>query len=211
MKNRKNRKAFTLIELLVVIAIIAVLSVVVILSLNPAELLRQSRDSNRVSDMATLKSAISLYLADVSSPSLTGTNGNCYTTLPNTSAMWTPASSTGNITSVANCQQWMVQATAVANATTSRAIDSTGWIPVNFNSISSGAPLGSLPVDGVNVSGTSATAPGYFYSYEATGTVFKLATFTESKKYSKTGSNDVESTDGGVNPYAYEQGTSLGL
>ena len=42
MKNRKNRKAFTLIELLVVIAIIAVLSVVVILSLNPAELLRQA-------------------------------------------------------------------------------------------------------------------------------------------------------------------------
>ena len=38
MKN-KNRKGFTLIELLIVIAIIAVLSVVVILSLNPAELL----------------------------------------------------------------------------------------------------------------------------------------------------------------------------
>ncbi len=64
-KNLKNQKGFTLIELLVVIAIIAILAVVVILTLNPAELLRQSRDSNRVSDFATLKSAIGLYSEDV--------------------------------------------------------------------------------------------------------------------------------------------------
>ncbi len=56
-------QAFTLIELLVVIAIIAILSVVVVLSLNPAEMLRQSRDSNRVSDMDTLSHAISLIRA----------------------------------------------------------------------------------------------------------------------------------------------------
>ena len=37
--------AFTLIELLLVVAIIAVLAGVVILALNPAELLRQSRDA----------------------------------------------------------------------------------------------------------------------------------------------------------------------
>src|SRR3989338_2108717 len=51
----KNSKGFTLIELLVVIAIIAVLAVAVILTLNPAELLKQARDSTRVSDMSTLK------------------------------------------------------------------------------------------------------------------------------------------------------------
>jgi len=44
-----KRSAFTLIELLIVIAIIAILSIVVILVLNPAQLLKQSRDSNRVS------------------------------------------------------------------------------------------------------------------------------------------------------------------
>ena len=38
-----------MIELLVVIAIIAIVSVVVLLVLNPAQLLMQSRDSNRVS------------------------------------------------------------------------------------------------------------------------------------------------------------------
>src|SRR5208337_1332087 len=76
MKN-KRRKGFTLIELLVVIAIIAILAVVVILTLNPAELLRQSRDSNRVSDFATLKSALGLYGADVSTTAL-GTYGTLY-------------------------------------------------------------------------------------------------------------------------------------
>jgi len=59
-----DRRGFTLIELLVVIAIIAILAVVVVLTLNPAELLRQSRDANRVSDMATLTSALNLYLTD---------------------------------------------------------------------------------------------------------------------------------------------------
>ncbi len=58
------RRGFTLIELLVVIAIIAILAVVVVLTLNPAQLLAQSRDANRVSDLATLQSAISLYTVD---------------------------------------------------------------------------------------------------------------------------------------------------
>src|ERR1700679_2456531 len=75
--NKKTKKGFTLIELLVVIAIIAILSVVVILTLNPAELLRQSRDSNRISDLSVTKSAISFYLASVSTPSI-GTSTVCY-------------------------------------------------------------------------------------------------------------------------------------
>ncbi len=54
--NHKERKekAFTLIELLVVIAILAVLAVAVTLILNPAELIRQGRDSIRLSDLATI-------------------------------------------------------------------------------------------------------------------------------------------------------------
>jgi prepilin-type N-terminal cleavage/methylation domain-containing protein len=57
---------FTLIELLVVIAIIAILAVVVILTLNPVELLRQSRDANRLSDMSTLSDALNVYSVDQS-------------------------------------------------------------------------------------------------------------------------------------------------
>ena len=71
-------KGFTLIELLIVIGIIAVLAVVVLLTLNPAELLRQARDSNRVSDLASLNSALSYYLADVSGATYANLVGSCY-------------------------------------------------------------------------------------------------------------------------------------
>src|SRR6056297_1976317 len=52
--NLDNNQAFTLIELLVVIAILSVLAVAVTLILNPAELMRQARDSTRLSDLATI-------------------------------------------------------------------------------------------------------------------------------------------------------------
>jgi prepilin-type N-terminal cleavage/methylation domain-containing protein len=58
------RRGFTLIELLVVIAILAVLAVVVVLTLNPAGLLQEARDSSRVSDMATLNTGMGLFQAD---------------------------------------------------------------------------------------------------------------------------------------------------
>ncbi len=53
VSRRNTISAFTLVELLVVIAIIAILAVEVTLTLNPAQLLAQSRDATRISDMAT--------------------------------------------------------------------------------------------------------------------------------------------------------------
>jgi prepilin-type N-terminal cleavage/methylation domain-containing protein len=224
MKNLKKRKAFTLIELLVVIAIIAVLSVVVILSLNPAELLRQSRDSNRISDMATLKSAISLYLADQSSPYI-GTSTVCDVSVASfnlTSTIYVPNGSGSWVNPTSSpCGYWMVsngsgQASVyTVSAANARNINGTGWIPINFTAISSGAPIGSLPIDPVNATGTgnARLTSAFFYSYtpNTASTSFKLAAFTESAKYSTGGSNDIESGDGGINTYAYEQGTQLSL
>ena len=86
IKQNKAVKGFTLIELLIVIAIVAILSVVVILTLNPAELLKQTRDSNRISDLSTLKSALSLYLADVTTPILAGDYTRCYYSVTSTPA-----------------------------------------------------------------------------------------------------------------------------
>ena len=75
--KKRTRKGFTLIELLIVIAIITILAVVVVLTLNPVELLRKSRDSNRISDLSIAVAAINLYLTDVSSTYI-GSSTVCY-------------------------------------------------------------------------------------------------------------------------------------
>jgi prepilin-type N-terminal cleavage/methylation domain-containing protein len=182
-----KQKGFTLIELLVVIAIVAVLAVVVILTLNPAELIRQARDSNRISDMATLKSAIALYLADNSTTTWpSGTN--CYTTFT-TSA----------------CTFGYTAGTVVPSASVK--VDGTGWLPINFNVISSGAPIGSLPTDPLNNA-------NYLYAFQATSTnnSFKLvASGMESSKYGVGGTSNVPGNDGGTKPSVYEVGTLLTL
>jgi prepilin-type N-terminal cleavage/methylation domain-containing protein len=207
LKNKKNAKGFTLIELLVVIAIIAILAVVVVLTLNPAELLRQSRDSNRISDFATLKSAISLYSEDVSTSSATSLGaantiyGSATTTPTDASFISTLCSST-----VGSSGGWgFAAADTIATGTTSRLVNGTGWLGnINFSLISSGAPIGALPVDPVNVSPNI-----YTFAASTTAGTWKLASKMESIKYSQGGSNDVESGDGGTSLCTYEQGTGL--
>lgn len=57
-------KGFTLIELLVVIAILSILATLVVLAINPAEAQRKSRDTTRLSDLATMRKAIDLAIAE---------------------------------------------------------------------------------------------------------------------------------------------------
>ncbi|MFH1246608.1 MAG: type II secretion system protein [Candidatus Liptonbacteria bacterium] len=188
-----KQKGFTLIELLVVIAIVAVLSVVVILTLNPAELLKQARDSSRISDAATLKSAISLYMADYNLPSI-GSSTKCYMSSATTSVT---GSCGGRFTASYNT-------TAGSN---SRAVDGSGWLPVDFTKISSGAPIGNLPVDPVN------DMAQYYYAYAASTTslTFEITAKMESSRYNFGGSGDVTQYDGGRSTSTYEVGTVPGL
>ena len=216
MKNNKKQKGFTLIELLVVIAIIAILAVVVILTLNPAELLRQARDSNRVSDFATLKSALSLYATDVTtattmygynSAGTVGIGGIFTLYTGNSGGLLIASSAISQFTTTSTLNQWgFLGGETGANiaSTTSRVITGAGWIPVNLAAISSGAPIAVLPVDPVNNG-------QLMYVYAASTTVFKLASKMESLKYGNSGSNDVVSNDGGNSTTTYEQGTNLSL
>ncbi len=204
MKN-KTQKGFTLIELLVVIAIIAILAVVVVLTLNPAQLLAQARDSNRISDFATLKSALTLYATDVSST--TPMNGASGTTFGNGAfALYTANIATSSVTSTystTTATSWgFVGGETSVVSTTARTVNGQGWIPVNFSAISSGAPFSVLPVDPLNTGSN-------MYIYAASSTYFKLGTKMESSKYQLNGSNDVVSTDGGNSSTTYEQGNNL--
>ncbi len=195
----KKQKGFTLIELLVVIAIIAILAVVVVLTLNPAELLRQARDSNRISDFATLKSALALYEEDVvTTTPMYGTVGYNLST-----ANMGASTSIDYYNATGSPPGWgFVGGEGDLVPSSSRAVDGTGWIPINLDAITSGAPISSWPVDPVN-SGVN------MYIYAASSTVFKLATQIESTKYMHGGPGDVETGDGGTSVYSYQQGTNL--
>jgi len=83
----KREKGFTLVELLVVIAIIGVLAGVVLVAINPAQLLAKARDSQRLQDMDTVNKAMGLALADSEITLIaTGTCATC-TSLSGTQAV----------------------------------------------------------------------------------------------------------------------------
>lgn len=69
---------FTLVELIIVIAIIGVLAGAVLVVLNPAQLLQEGRDAQRLEDMDALNKAVTLALAD-GEIVLTDTSGVCAT------------------------------------------------------------------------------------------------------------------------------------
>jgi len=152
------KKGFTLIELLIVIGIMAILATVVVLVLNPAQLLAQARDSQRMSDLTSVKSAIALYLATADSPAVGATSKGTVST-----ACWFGTTCT----------------TTCSGISTSTAVDSTGWVNVDLTGTAGGSPLSALPLD------PSQTAT-YQYTYigDATNLTFELNANLESTKYS---------------------------
>ncbi|MFA5099037.1 MAG: type II secretion system protein [Candidatus Paceibacterota bacterium] len=152
------KKGFTLIELVIVIAILAILAAVVVLTLNPAQLMAQARDSQRISDLGSVKSAIALYLATAASPAITA-------------GPYAMASTT--------CEGFSAAACTLRASTT---VDGTGWVAINFNNTTGGSPLSALPADPTN----SATYQ-YAYKGDATNLVYKITGKLESQKYAVAG------------------------
>lgn len=69
---------FTLIELLIVVTIIGVLAVLIIFAFNPNEIVKKTRDTNRISELNSVRKAIDIKISsDRSSPTVfTGTSGS---------------------------------------------------------------------------------------------------------------------------------------
>ncbi|MDI6717887.1 MAG: type II secretion system protein [Patescibacteria group bacterium] len=186
MKKNGLAKGFTLLELLIVIAILAVLSTILVLVLNPAEYLRQARDSQRLSDLKAVSQALNIYFANVSPINL----GAC-TTIYCTAGATVPGGS------------------AACTANNNTAVNATSsWVTVKLTDIPSGSPLAKYPLDPVNDA-------IYHYAYfcSSTSTIYELNANMESQKYTTGGGGDVESNteDGGSNNNAYETGNAPGL
>lgn len=177
------RSSFTLIEFLIVIAIVAVLSVVVILTLNPAQLLKQARDSTRLSDLAIINKALNIYQVDQVSGNL-GSSSVVYVSIPDPAATTTAGTNCQGVSGLTTSSlpsgwSWHCPASSTARNT-----DGTGWIPVNFSSISAGSPLSNIPIDPVNT-----TSSGYYYAYtvgSSSASVWLLSALPESTKYRST-------------------------
>jgi prepilin-type N-terminal cleavage/methylation domain-containing protein len=165
---------FTLIELLIVVAIVAILATVVVLTINPAELLKEARDANRLSDVATLSSAINLYIEDQ------GMGRMFNLGIPSTEYL-SVSDVMATTTAGDQCQSLGLGSGSTYHCAAPdvfRNVNGTGWIPVDFTAISAGTPLGSLPVDPANQ-----TSTGLDYSYATDGSTFEVAAYPESKKY----------------------------
>lgn len=157
---------FTLIELLVVIAILGAIAVAVVLVINPAELLKQARDSTRLWDLATINRILGLLQAD-QVDAFMGTSSIVYVSLPDTT------STCANLSLPTLPSGWTYNC---APTSTLQRVDGTGWIPVNFTAFSAGSPLSRLPVDPVNT-----TSTGNYYTY-VTGGSWELTAIPESQK-----------------------------
>src|SRR4051812_47242950 len=156
MPSARKRSAFTLIEFLVVIAIVAVLSVVLVVVLNPTELLNQAKDSNRIANLDQLHSALRVYTYEAPS-GFAGTSSIVYTSLLDPSTTSTLGSDCSSLGLLALPGGWTYHCAA---SSTYRKADGTGWVPVNFNSVPEVSTVESLPIDPVNSSSTR-----YYYTY----------------------------------------------
>ena len=200
MKKNQNG-GFTLIELIITVAIIAILVATLAVALNPAEQLARSRDSKRVADLDSMKTALNLYLATATttvnlSGDTAGNEGNKCVGGAGTITKW--VNTTG---AVATTSPYVA-----LSATTTQTVGTAGWIPARLDLTPGGSPITSLPLDPTNGTGNS-TSFFYAYACRKSPITYELTARLEST-YFKSDLNLI-GTDGGNSTSTYEVGTDL--
>ena len=146
MQQNNSLRSFTLIELLIVIGILAVLATVAVLILNPQELVKQARDTQRMADLATLNKALAVYQSSgqISLGSATTVYVSIPSNMSNCSDLGLPSLPSG-------------YTYACVSSSTLQKVDGTGWIPVNLSAISALVEISSACLSGLESSPVTAT------------------------------------------------------
>lgn len=231
-KQITNMAGFSLLELIIVIGVLGILLTILVIIIRPAEILKKSRDASRIADLDSLKKTVELFVQQNTTPDealsaqlpgLCLTTGNTEAKIFYTATTIDSLCSGGfiggegaDVTSGSTFDP-LGGASLCKFSLTPGNIDGSGWIPLDFTTMSGGAPITSLPID--PKAGTiNAVVQGNFvnlnYRFACQGdtadsapaNVFEIDTILESDANS---SKMVD--DGGDNPNYYEVGTSKRL
>ena len=207
MRVRRHQHGFTLLELIIVIAILAILSVAVVLVINPAETLARARDSQRLSDLAAINTAITLAAVEQSN------SGNWNPNTQNADGCADEANPLVYVSVPISVEVapddlpsgWDYKQSA--DASTVGQVNGDGWVPVDLTSGGSVSPLSNFPLDPVNT-----FASNLYFTYTCTRNPnFELTAKMESTRYRIGGGQDKTGEDGGDDVFVYEVGSDLGL
>lgn len=198
--ERENGKGFTLVELLIVIAILGLLAAILVVVLNPAEMLRRTRDTQRISDLGAVNNALATYVASASTVEFDESGSACVNVFishdPTNPDKQTPS-------------------TPTLAGSEDGSIDGTGWLPVDTSDVS---VIPTYPLDPTNtITATweataladTPTRGDFYYTYQCDSTegVYKLSAPLESQHFTQT--DTVTTRDGGVCDNLYEVGSNL--
>jgi len=177
--------AFTLVELLIVIGIIGVLAVTLLISLNPAEAQRKTRDAKRLKDLSTIQSIIEQAFSDGLAP----TAGTC-----DTGVGGTP------------CKSQLTNGTANPVITVQQQSCNANFLNMNVCNYAKFIPLEPLNGrTGTCRSGANALAGCAFgYYFNSTGTDYEL----NARQESATNATKL-TADAGNNPSMIEIFTNM--
>ena len=166
---------------------------VVVIAINPAEILKRARDTKRINDLSNLHELIQLANSEGLLNSTICNGTNIYISLPSNIDL-------SNINNLPSGFSWVQ-----VSEDNLRKSDSTGWIPINVSDIS-GFSMPTLPVDPQNTLNDNL----YYTFYCNPQQEYILTSYMESKTFGPKG-NETSKTnkDGGPDPYLYEVGSNL--